>query len=214
MKVACYVHPIVHTLGPQFNYSHFEVFTKLLQTLCRDAGAECLLIAGSRFFRRAVEEGRARSLHGLRIAELDEFSLYRKVSAARVLPTSLDSLAYAIGSENDNALHIVAKEVFQSSQGFEPDVVIAFAIQIDFLSAVWPNALRLHSEMGPYSRNPYPYSLFFDHLGMYRRSVIGQAGERLRAPAASADARALASAFRSNSKIALDAVNPFPIQDF
>lgn len=213
MKVACYVHPIVHTLGPQFNYAHFEFSTKLLQTLCRDAGAECLLVAGSRFFLRAIEEGRARSLHGLRVAELDEFSLYRKVSAAGVLPTSLDSLAYATGSEDHNALRILAEEVFRSSQGFEPDVVIAFAIQIDFLETVWPNALRLHSEMGPYSRNPYPYSLFFDRLGLYGRSVIGQAGQRLRTRAASADARALASAFRSNSKTALDAVNPFMIHD-
>jgi hypothetical protein len=33
MKVACYVHPIVHTLGPNFTYVHFEILAELL-TAC------------------------------------------------------------------------------------------------------------------------------------------------------------------------------------
>ena len=57
MKVACYVHPIVHALGPNFTYGHFEIFADLLHSLRRDAAADCLLIAGSRFFRRAAEQG-------------------------------------------------------------------------------------------------------------------------------------------------------------
>ena len=214
MKVACYVHPIVHSLGPLFNYGHFEICTELLQTLRRDAGAECLLIARSQFFRRAIKEGKAQLLRGLRVAELDDIFLYQKVSAAGILPTSLDSLAYATDSKNHDALRLLAEEIERSTMGFIPDVVISFAIQIDFLETVWPNALRLHCEMGPYSRNPYPRSLFFDHLGMYGRSVIGQAGGRIRAREVSTDACALARAFRSSSAAALSSVNPFQIYDF
>ena len=66
-------------------------------------------------------------------------------------------------------------------------MIISFGIQIDFLAALWPKALRLHVESGPFSRNPYPFSLFFDHLGIYGRSIVGQAGDCLRAQPASSD---------------------------
>lgn len=54
MKVACYVHPIVHALGPDFNYGHFTFLAGLLRTLHRSGDVECLMIAGSRFFARAA----------------------------------------------------------------------------------------------------------------------------------------------------------------
>src|SRR5882724_835364 len=108
MKVACYVHPIVHALGPNFTYGHFEIFADLLHSLRRDAAADCLLIAGSRFFRRAAEQGR--SLQGLRALALDEVALYRKISAVGVLPTSLDGLACIAASDNHEALQLLANE--------------------------------------------------------------------------------------------------------
>src|SRR5271166_1663951 len=194
MKVACYVHPIVHRLGPDCAYSHFKIFADLLHNLRRDAAADCLLISGSHFFSLAAEEGR--SLYGLRTLALDEVSLYRKIRGLGVLPTSLDALASASANGNYEALQPLANEILSASKDFIPDVVISLGIQISFLEAVWPNALLLHAEAGPYSRNPYPWSMFFDHPGIYGRSVISQAGARLRKHAASADMAALAEAFR------------------
>ena len=209
MKIAGYIHPIAQALGPNFACGWFEIVAKLLQALHRDADCECMMIAGSWPFRWAAENGRASLLEGVRSAEVDEIALYRTLSALGGLPTALDQAAYDRGHEDGPALQAITDEVARSAGGFEPDVIISFGIQIDFLSALWPNALRLHVESGPFSRNPYPFSMFFDHLGMYGRSIVGQAGDRLRARPATGDLLGVANAFRTCNALALDAVDPF-----
>ncbi len=213
MKIAAYVHPVVQSLGPNFSCGWFQILAKLLQTLRRDAGCECMMIAGEWPYRWAKQNGQQHLAEGLRIAALDEIALYRKLSATGKLPTTLDQLAYREGQQNHAALRIITEEVERCTGDFQPDVVISFAIQIDFLSALWPNALRLHVETGAFSRNPYPFSLFFDHLGMYARSIIGKAGNRLRTLAATDDALGLVSAFRSRNALVLDAIDPFQLAD-
>jgi hypothetical protein len=66
----------------------------------------------------------------------------------------------------------------------------------DFLTRSWPAALRLHIEAGPYSRNPYPESPFFDHLGIYGRSVIARAPARLREFTVAPEQAGFVAAFR------------------
>ena len=209
MKIAGYIHPIAQALGPNFACGWFEIVAKLLQTLRRDADCECMMIAGSWPFRWAAEKGHASLLEGIRSAEIDEIALYRTLSAVGRLPTTLDQAAYDQGLQDCASLQVVTDEVAHSVGGFEPDVIISFGIQIDFLAALWPKALRLHVESGPFSRNPYPFSLFFDHLGMYGRSIVGQAGDCLRAQPASSDLLGVANAFRAFNTLALDAVDPF-----
>ena len=209
MKIAGYVHPIAQALGPNFACGWFEIVAKLLQALHRDADCECMMVAGSWPFRSAAEKGQSSLLEGIRSAEIDEIALYRTLSALGRLPTTLDQAAYDQGRQDSPALQVIADEVARSVGGFEPDVIISFGIQIDFLAALWPNALRLHVESGPFSRNPYPFSLFFDHLGMYGRSIVGQAGDRLRVRPAPSDLLGVASAFRTFNTLALDAVDPF-----
>ena len=138
----------------------------------------------------------------------------RSLSALNRLPTALDGTAYERDHGDDQALQVITDEVARSVGGFVPDVIISFGIQTDFLAPLWPNALRLHVESGPFSRNPYPFSLFFDHLGMYGRWIVGQAGQRLRTHRATDDAVGLVSAFRTRNTYALDAVDPFHAVDF
>lgn len=209
MKIAGYIHPIAQALGPNFACGWFEIVAKLLQALHRDADCECMMIAGCWPFRWAAENGRASLLEGVRSAEVDEIALYRTLSALGKLPTALDQAAYDRGHEDGPALQAITDEVARCAGGFEPDVIISFGIQIDFLAALWPNALRLHVESGPFSRNPYPFSMFFDHLGMYGRSIVGQAGDRLRARPTTGDLLGVANAFRTCNALALDAVDPF-----
>ena len=213
MKIAGYIHPIAQALGPNFACGWFEIVAKLLQSLHRDADCECMMIAGSWPFRSAAEKGQGSLLEGIRSAEIDEIALYRTLSA-------LGQASYRAGrplmtrvARRRPALQVITDEVARSVGGFEPDVIISFGIQIDFLAALWPNALRLHMESGPFSRNPYPFSLFFDHLGMYGRSIVGQAGDRLRVRPAPSDLLGVASAFRTCNTLALDAVDPFRTVD-
>jgi hypothetical protein len=116
MRVACYVHPIVHTLGPCFHHVWTEAFAGMLRSLHREAGCECLLITGRWFNSRA----------GLRTVRLDEVSLYRKLAALGELPTALDSVAYRGDDAGHPAFDIIADEVAGHVAGFEPDIVIGF----------------------------------------------------------------------------------------
>lgn len=54
--------------------------------------------------------------------------------------------------------------------GFEPDVVIAWT-PVSFLRRAFPNALVFGIECGPFSRPPYPSTLFFDPLGIWEDSI-------------------------------------------
>ena len=213
MRIAAYVHPIVHSLGPEFNHSWLEILAQILQVLRGEPDNECMLITGAWHYRWARENGRTDILEGLRIAALDEVSLYRKLSAAGPLPTCLDRLAYDRQKDHP-ALQILSKEVAVNAKGFQPDIVISFAIQIDFLKMLWPKAVMFHVETGPYTRNPYPFSLFFDHIGMYKRSAIAQHGMQLRSTSISKDGRLLISKFRSHYSGTLAAIDPFRSHNF
>jgi len=212
MKVVGYVHPVFFSLGPRFNFGWIESTTRLLRAL-RDAGCECVLVTGSRFVRWAHEED-ARQLEGLRVAEIDEVSLLRRLAVTGVTPTELTSLVYTQGASRHPALHLLAAEICKCCRGFVPDVVISFGMQTDFLRPLWPHAFRLHCEAGPFARNPYPYSIYLDHLGMYRNSVIGAHAPRLCALEMPRSARGLVDAFRTRAANALQTTNPFDLSPF
>ena len=209
MKVVGYVHPVFFSLGPRFNFAWVEITAKLLRAL-QDAGNECLLVTASRFARWAREEDGS-ELEGLRVVEIDEVGLCRKLSRVGTTPAGLISLLYQAGNSGHPAPEILASVVAECCQGFTPDLVISFGIQTDFLSTLWPGALRLHCEACAYARNPFPYSICFDHLGMYKHSVIGAHGPRLRTIKTTPDALALANTFRTRAAEALRATNPFDL---
>jgi hypothetical protein len=209
MKVAGYMHPGIFLQGPCFNEVWVEILGRLLQGLHRDAGSECLLISGSRFLGRLREPHNEHLLDGIRIAEIQETTLLRRLSALGIVPTMLDRLAYVVDGEHHPALCALAEEVLRASAGFVPDVLISFATPTDFLARSWPGTLRLHVEAGPYSRNPYPESLFFDHFGMYGRSVIARAPTRLVEFTVQPEQAGFVAAFRRHYAAVLETIDPF-----
>ena len=120
MKVAGYMHPGIFLQGPCFNEGWVETLGRLLQGLHRDAGNECLLISGSRFLRRASEPRSDNLFDGIRIAEIQETTLLRRLSALGVVPTALDRLAYSGDGEHHPALCVLAEEVLRASAGRTP----------------------------------------------------------------------------------------------
>lgn len=214
MKVACFVNPLVHARGPCFNYGWVEALAKLLQSLRQQARCECMLIAGGWFPEWAARHEKRHLLTGLRTVWLDEFLLYRRLRELGELPTALDAAAYRADDAKHPALRVVAEVVARDVDGFAPDIVIGFAGEANYLAQLWPAALRLHIERGQFGRDPYPFSMYFDHVGTHARSAIGKVGGLKLAYPATSDGRALVSAFRSQMAAAFNALDPFRSHDF
>jgi hypothetical protein len=213
MKVACIVNPLVHTRGPCFSYGRVEALIKLIKPLRREARCECMLIAGTWFKTWARQNGKADLLTGLRTVWLDELLLYRRIRELGELPTALDQTALQDDAEHP-ALRVIAEVLARKVDGFEPDIVIGFAGEANYLAKLWPTALRLHVERGQFGRDPYPFSIYFDHVGTHARSAIGRIGRRKLADLITPDGRMLVSAFRSQMAAALGALDPFRCHNF
>ena len=213
MKVACFVNPLVHTRGPCFSYGRVEALIELVEPLRRQARCECMLIAGAWFKDWARQNGKAHLLTGLRTVWLDELSLYRKIRELGELPTALDQTAHQADAEHP-ALRVIADLLARNVNGFEPDIIIGFAGEANYLAKLWPASLRLHVERGQFGRGPYPFSMYFDHVGTHARSAIGRIGKRKPADPITPDGRMLVSAFRSRMAAALSSLDPFRCHDF
>ena len=207
MKIAAYIHPGFVSLGPLWNYGWLNI-AQLLQVLRRDADCDCTLIVGSRFLREARQDGTTERLENLRIVEIDEVALFRAMSALGVTPTALDKMVCGEGNTGLAAPAILAETIIRGFGPSEPDVLISFATPTDFIAEAWPRTFRLHAE-SLFSRNPFTHNIFFDHLGMYHRSVIGRAGQRLRCSVPSDAGKALLNAYRARVTAALEALDPF-----
>ena len=214
MKVACFVSPLVQANGPGFNYGGVEALAKLLQPLRREGRCECMLITGGWFREWAERNGKAHLFAGLRTIWLDELSLYRQIRELGEFSTSLDQRSHQANDAEQPAFRVIANVVGPSVKGFEPDIIIGFAGQANYLAELWPTALRLHVERGHFGRDPYPFSMYFDHVGTQTKSAIAQAGGLKLAYHLTSDARALVSAFRGQMAAALNSVDPFRSYDF
>jgi hypothetical protein len=73
-------------------------------------------------------------------------------------------------------------------------------------------ALRLHIERGHFGRDPYPFSMYFDHVGTHGRSAVGSVGGLKLAYPLTSDGRALVSAFRAQMTAAFNSRDPFQTQ--
>jgi len=92
--------------------------------------------------------------------------------------------------------------------GFRPDVVIT-RTPAAFLRHVFPDALVLGTELGPFSRRPYPLTMFQDAMGLWSRSLPAVCAEELMSRTPSGDDRALLTHLRAHYASYFDRASPF-----
>lgn len=212
MKVLFYLHPAVLPGGPEFNSGWTQLFGKLLATLESHFPGQQLMVTGSRFSSLGREAGAG---DGLRL--IDEAHLLAKVreaSPAAAVASVFARLARTESCASHPAMAVLASEVRQACGDFRPDLVISFSMPCLFLKEVWPDAVCMTAEAGAFSRSPFPFSLFFDHQGMYRNS--GPARHKVgdyRAADAS-EMLALVRDFRARSADLLTSQDPFSSYGF
>lgn len=207
MRTLFYLHPAVLPGGPEFNSGWTKLFVDMLSTLESTFPGDSLLVTGSRFGSIAQEAG-----VGNRVRLLSEHDLLAKVrsaSPAAAVPGVFARLARTEKSAAHPALAILAGETRRACSDFQPDLIVSFSMPCFFLRDVWPDAVCMTAEAGAFSRSPFPFSLFFDHQGMYRES--GAARYRLEHYRAAdrEEMLSVAREFRERSGALLQAQDPF-----
>jgi hypothetical protein len=213
VRIAAYIHPAFLPQGPLFNYGWYVILRDLLERLSQaNRDAQCFLISGRRFVQYAASLGHPVG-DRLQVLELDDVRLHRRLASRGITPSSLSHLLYE-STTSSPALQILTDEIRSVAACYGFDIILSFATPTDFLKELFPTAFRLHVEAGAFSRNPYPFSLFFDHLGMYRWSVMGQHGDAITKREISPDCAFLTTGFKQHYLEVLSSINPFATFDF
>ena len=213
MRIAAYIHSAFLPQGPLFNYGWYVILRDLLERISQaNRDAQCFLISGSRFVQHAASFGPPVG-DRVKVLELDDVRLHRRLASRGITPSGLSRLLYE-AERGSPALQILMDEIRSATKSYGFDIILSFATPTDFLEEVFPTAFRLHVKAGAFSRNPYPFSLFFDHLGMYRWSVMGQHGDAIGQREISSDCASLTRHFKQHYLDVLSSINPFGTFDF
>lgn len=88
------------------------------------------------------------------------------------------------------------------------DVIMLWETPVPFLEAIFPDALVIHQMPGAFSRPPYPHTVTFDPIGLYRRGSLYLHATNIKRTVRPAD-RGLALDFASKVRSTINAVQPF-----
>ncbi len=210
MRILFYSYPQVLPQGPQFNSGWTSLLARLMAALARERRDEARLVTARRF-QPAV----AAVAKGLAAGYVDELELLRRVRAADpgvATPTDLSRVSRADDAAARPAVRELMAMVREAAAGFEPDLVVTFSMRAEWLKALWPDAEVFAIESGAFSRFPYPFTLLFDHLGMY-----AEAGPSRLDPGALAPSDAslrLAADLRAHARERFRRTDPFARYDF
>lgn len=210
MRVLFYLYPALLSQGPDFNGGWSLLMARIMRGLVSAVQGECRMITALRF--KHLLDPHA---DGLSVAYVDELELHRHIRETDVkssIPTELSRQARAKEGAEYPSVTRLLEHILKASAGFDPDVIITFSMQADYLKTIWPDAHIFYVEAGAFSRSPYPFTLFFDHQGMYGQSVAAQLpGDDV---AVSGAALALAKDIRTHAAQLLAQGDPFKAFDF
>lgn len=205
-----YLYPALLSQGPHFNLGWSLLLLRIMRGLVATGFSDCHMITASRF-----KDLLGSDLEELSISYIDELELHQnviKIDARSSIPTELSRLVRNAPDEQSSVVNILKKQIVEASGDFSPDIVITFAMQADYIKSIWPDAHVFYVEAGAFSRSPYPFTLFFDHQGMYSQSIAAQ----LQEDAIDVDENALALArdIRAHAMNMLKEKDPFAAFDF
>lgn len=212
MKILFYLYPGILPQGPEFTGGWTLLFARLARTLASTGTGEYLILTATRFARHAAELPDRVSLRLIDDVELHATA--REIAPLSATPTALAELARHEADATHPAISLLNDRIRSACGGFEPDMVVTFSMQAEYLRAIWPAAPILNVEAGAFSRTPFAFSLYFDHMGMYRSSAPARlfpAALTYRLPA---DTLELAADFRAWADNALGQDDPFSAHDY
>ncbi|MBN6209037.1 polysaccharide pyruvyl transferase family protein [Ralstonia flatus] len=213
MKILFYLYPGILPQGPDFTGGWTGLFARLARTLgSTTSTGEYFIVTAARFAHHATNLPERAHLR-----LIDDVALHvaaRAIAPLDSTPTALADLARRETDESHPVIRLLNDEIRAACAGFMPDLIVTFSMQAEYLHSIWPEAPILNVEAGAFSRSPFAFSLYFDHMGIYRTSApAGLPNWNLRDTVA-ADTLHLAADFRAWASDALSQEDPFRHHDY
>jgi hypothetical protein len=207
LKVLFYVYPGLLAQGPDFNGGWTAVMARLARTLASTGAGEYVILTGSRFAHQAAPLPAQIKLR--LIDDLVFHSAVREIAPLSSTPTALAKLARSACDQSHPAIALLANLIRTACDDFYPELIVTVSLEAKYLRSLWPNTPILNVEAGAFSRSPFPFSLYFDHVGMYQASATAM-------PLASSAEASLSFAkdFRVWTDNALAEADPFRQHDY
>lgn len=122
------------------------------------------------------------------------------------------SLKFYKEKNNDLIEKVAEKIKIKLSKNY--DVVLLWETPVPFLKIIYPDALIVHQMPGAFSRAPYPHTVTFDPIGLYKEGSTFLYAEDIKTGKSTNKKEKLADSFSMGVRNAINAIQPFEISDF
>ena len=215
MKIIAYAHPPVTAEGASYNIGWAYVLLDILRPLCvHSADVQAALVVGARFAKTIANPPLPPNL---RLIVVDEIALHQELSAEGYRLGKVSSIIMQERWDDPAATVLtrhVADAVKQANWHMTPDVILSFAVKAGFLNRLWPSAPVFHIEMGPFSRAPFPRSIFMDHAGIYDSAITARNATQGGIWPVTEAGALMARDLRDDYAAQIAAINPFRHHDY
>ena len=215
MKIIAYAHPPVMAEGASFNIGWAYVLLDILRPLCAsNADVHAALVVGARFAKTIATPPLPANLS---LIVIDEIALHQDLFAEGYRLGKVSSVMMQERWDDPAAAILtrhIAAAAKQANWHMTPDVILSFAVKAGFLNRLWPAAPVFHIEMGPFSRAPFPRSIFMDHAGIYDSASIARHATQGGPWPVSESGAVLARDLRAAYTAQVEAINPFRHHDY
>lgn len=163
MKILFHVEPLIEMNRPYWKETWATQFsTQICNSLIKieEVNFEFKIILNeplaTRFNHREVEK--------IVISQEEIFAAYNTRHYLDI------SVSLQNGQYNSNQLSALCGLYQDKLGGFLPDIVVCFSA-VPYLKKLFPDAVILHQEFSIFSRKPFPFTWFFDPMGMFDKTL-------------------------------------------
>jgi HAD superfamily hydrolase (TIGR01549 family) len=93
--------------------------------------------------------------------------------------------------------------------GSNYDIILLWETPVPFLEVMYPDALIVHQMPGAFSRSPYPHTVTFDPIGLYKSGTLFLYAEEIKNRKITATYRSITQEFIGKTRDAINSLQPF-----
>lgn len=197
MKVLFWIAPWAAHGDPVFYRNCVKKHLALQANLLASSGWDVDFILPE--FLNSEQDSLEKNVNLIKFTLLDQISVFGDLSD--------NSVKFYSKGFNANYEKIINKLSLIMSDNY--DIILLWETPVPFLELMYPNALIVHQMPGAFSRPPYPHTVTFDPIGLYKHSAIFLYSKEIQLLQGSAIDRSITQDFVSKAKSSINSIQPF-----